>query len=173
LSGNCIINGDIDGGDGIAIDVTTKFFPKSIVHNGNATNNGNKSLVDFGADTPSFWSGGVANVKLNGEYKSANEKVINVRGENNNKIHINGRIESDYAGVGNNYGVFIQDNVSDSNIFESCVVIMTANGTPECVGSDIAKNIKIFRDLGSNVNAGANISKLIVANNLTVDTDFE
>lgn len=175
-SGNVIINGDIDGGVGHAIDMHTVFFDKYCEHNGKATNDGTLELISNGDTDSGFWSVGNGVLKLNGEYKSANEIVVrtggNVDFSTGLTIFMNGRIESEYAGVGNNYGVFVEAQ-APSTIFESVVIIMTDNGNPECVGSPIAKDIKIFRDLGSNKNAGVNISNLIVANNLTVDTDFE
>jgi hypothetical protein len=173
LSGNCVVNGNIDGGEGIGINMETKFFPKNITHNGNAWNNGTNPLVDFGDLTPSFWSGGVAEVKLNGEYKSANDRVVYVRGEGNNKITIKGKIESEFSGITTNWGVFLADNVSDSTIFEDTNIIMTNNGTPESIGSDISKNIKLFHSVGTNKNASVNITNLIPANNLTVDSNYE
>jgi hypothetical protein len=173
LSGHCVVNGDIDGGEGIAINMETKFNVKSMTHNGNAYNDGTNPLIDFGNDTPDFWSGGNADVKLSGEYKSANDNVVLVRGESNNKISINGKIQSLYSGIALNSGIFVGDNASDKTILESLIIIMTANGTPESISANIAKNIKVFNHVGTNANPNGNITNLITGTDITVDADYE
>ena len=172
MGGNLIVNGDIDGDVSMAINVSTASFPKTVTHNGNAYNDGTQRLFGMGLGDIGFWFANNFKLKLNGEYTSSNDKVIENNGTTG-EVKINGRIESTSNSIGSKYGVFIE-NSANKTIFESVVIVMDdAVGTPECVGSSIAKNIKIFKDLGSNANANANITNLIVANNLTVDADFE
>ena len=172
LSGNIEVNGDIDGGTGHAINMETKFFAKKMVHNGNAINDGTTPLVDCGNDTPDFWSGGLIDAKLNGEYESANEKVITHRGEPNNKFNINGAILSKYAGVGTNYGLYLAAN-ANVTILDSVKIVSDNNGTPFGIGAAAARNVKIIHNAASNVNVDGNISNLITGTTYVFDTDVE
>jgi hypothetical protein len=169
LSGKAIVNCDIDGGNGVAIGMQTKFFPKELEHNGKAYNDGNKPVVNFGALTPSFWSCGVADVSLNGTYTGANKDTIVVMGEGNNKISVNGRIENNNLAVNRSNGILILD---DSTVIIESLVTYMIGSDPMCIGALSPKEIKIFRNLGSNADTD-NITNLIAGTGLTLDSDFE
>ena len=175
LSGLLIINGNIDGGKGIAIDIQTQFptvapFLKTLEHNGEAYNDGTQPVIFYGADA-GFWAAGKSTLKLNGKYSTSNDKTICQGGTAGNKLTVKGRVENQSQSVAT-AGVFIEE--TGTVIFEDCVIIMDNSvGLRECISSNIPQNIKLFTSLGSNKNASANITNLIAANNLTVDAEYE
>jgi len=174
LSGLLIINGNIDGGKGKAIDIQTQFPTvgalKTLEHNGNAINDGTEPLIYHGADA-GFWAAGKSTLKLNGKYTSANDITIENGGVPGNKLTIKGRIENQGTGVAT-AGVNIQ--AVGTTIFEDTVIIMdNSAGLRECISAPVPQNVKLFHSVGTNKNASANITNLIAANNLTVDAEYE
>jgi len=172
MGGNLEVNGNIDGGNGHAIQMSTATHDKSLTHNGNATNNGNLPLVGHGQFDIAFWLSNKATIKLNGIYSSSNPDTV-THGGTTSKLTVDGRVENSSTDVGTTTGVILE-NSAGTTIFESCVIVMDLGaGTPECVGSLVASNIKIFHSLGSNANANVNITNQITGTSLIVDTDFE
>jgi len=170
ISGILIINGDINGGKGIAIDLQTNIGTKQLEHNGNAYNDGTFPVIYHG-DVGGFWAAGNSVAKLNGKYTSANDITIENGGQPGNKLTVKGRIENQSQGVAT-AGFNIQ--AVGTSIFEDCVIIMDNSvGLRECISAPVPQNIKLFTSIGSNKNASANITNLIAANNLTIDAQYE
>ena len=170
LGGNLIINGDIDGNGGLAIQISGN-QPKTLIHNGNAFNNGTLPVLGYGVDPVAFWNNANSNVTLNGLYTSINDNTLTVGGANA-KTFVNGKIINSSAGIPTS-GINI-DATNGELIIESLVIVLTNPITTAlCVTSSVANNIKIFRTFGSNVNASPNISNIIAGTSLVIDTDYE
>jgi hypothetical protein len=172
LAGDVEVNGDIDGGEGQAINMETKFFPKTFVHNGNAWNDGTNPVFDCGADTPDFWSCGVADVKLNGRYTSGHDKVIVHRGEPNNKISIDGEIISTNGGI-LAHGLYLAANAAKTILGTLKIVMNLAATTEYGIGAAAARDVKIIHNVASNANTDGNITNQITGTNYVFDLDVE
>lgn len=171
MGGNLVVNGDIDGGNGLAINMSTATYDKSVEHNGDAYNNGNLPLIGFGDFDIAFWLSNKATTKLNGSYTSSNDKVVTHKGTTS-KIIINGEILSTYGGGGNNYGLYLE---SDANVtlLDNVKIVSDNSGTPFGIGAGGLRDIKIVHNVSSNVNTDANITNLITGTNYIFDTDIE
>jgi hypothetical protein len=174
FSADITVNGDLDGGNGHAIDMTTIYNAKKVTHKGNAYNDGALPLIDHG-DPSGFWSNGLCTLSLNGKYRSSNEKVIQ-NGGNNPLTHpvkmtINGEIYSDYIGANPTYGIFMQGK-GEKTMLDN-VKIVTANAGAFGIGASLPANIKIVHNVASNANVDGNITNLITGTNYVFDTDIE
>jgi len=173
LGGTFIINGNIDGKIGHAIDIQTGSSPKYLEHNGNAINDGSLPLVYHGADS-GFWSAGNSTLKLNGKYKSSNEKVVQNGGlANGQKMFINGEIISEYNGIVTNYGLYLEADAG-ATLLDNVKIVMDLVATnPRGIGAGGPRDIKIVHNVASNADVDGNITNLITGTQYVFDTDIE
>lgn len=161
-SSETVINGNIYGFNGNAINLLTGTYEKNFIHNGNAINSGVKPLVEIAGD--------LFNVELRGNYESPNDKVININAAG--KVNLDGNIYSKYAGAGTNYGLFL-GNTALTTILGVLKVVSDGNGTAYGVGSTVAKNVIITNNVSSNVDKNVNITNSVVGTNYIFDANIK
>jgi len=162
VSGNLIINGDIDGGIVNAVAIDYASHAKTFVHNGNATNDGIVPLVKIIAPN--------LDAKFNGIYQSANELVFSIL--NSSKVEISGQIINDHNTAAAKNGILL---VATVNLILDSLKIYFSNVDVTSFGIDAAAaaNVKITNNVASNADKGVNITNSITGTTYVYDTDVE
>jgi hypothetical protein len=173
MGANTIINGDIDGLDNKAIQMSGVLV-KTCIHNGNAQNDGSIDLIGYGQNDIGFWLNNNGTITLNGKYSSdASESVTH--GGAASKMFFSGEVNNQSADVAAKSCIWIKDNAGPVIFGQSKLIMNLAVGNEVSIDTDSvdAQDIKIQGTLGTNAAANVNINNLIGGTALIVDAQYE
>jgi len=170
LGANLIINGDIDGQFGHAIQMSGN-QPKTFIHNGNAINNGDLPLVGHGQGGIAFWDDNNGVLTMNGNYTSSNAETV-THGGAASKLIVDGAIYNQ-QGVGVTKGISLTATAGPVLLNTVKIIMDLAAATPNGIGAAAARDVKIIHGVSSNAGPDGNITNLITGTTYVVDADVE